>query len=262
MKELYDNTFKTYALSPVDFLHLMSVATRREIKKGIPDLQNPAPALLSPLSLSALSHFDCAGEKIVEQGRRHQYLNLVQRGRFSVTRDGHVTGEIRMHQFAGAMSFLTWEGACVPRYPSSPTLAFLLPFRRVFHMSAPSLHHTHTHTHDYSYTLIHTPTHTHTRAHIHPHPHTHTKMCTRRRVRAAAAGAAGEGGRDPGLAAGLGRRRRRGRRRRPFQGAFYPPCASSPPLLPPPPFRPSLSLGIITLTSRSYRPLTPSATCI
>ena len=82
-KHLYDSTFKIYGMKPVDFLHLMSIAQRREV--GV-------------------------GEKIVEQGKHHNRLHLVQSGRFSVKRDRVLTGEIHAHQFAGAMSFLTWEG--------------------------------------------------------------------------------------------------------------------------------------------------------
>jgi len=61
----------------------MSIAERREVKTG---------------------------EKLVEQGMRHHRLHLILSGKFSVKRDGDLTGEINENQFAGAMSFLTWEG--------------------------------------------------------------------------------------------------------------------------------------------------------
>ena len=50
-KHLYDSTFKIYGMKPVDFLHLMSIAQRREVN---------------------------VGEKIVEQGKHHNRLHLVQ----------------------------------------------------------------------------------------------------------------------------------------------------------------------------------------
>ena len=50
-KHLYDSTFKIYAMKPVDFLHLMSIAQRREV---------------------------AVGEKLVEQGKHHNRLHLVQ----------------------------------------------------------------------------------------------------------------------------------------------------------------------------------------
>jgi CRP-like cAMP-binding protein len=82
-EELFMTVFSKHSMKPVDFLRLMSIAERREVAEG---------------------------DKIVEQGRKHQHLHLIQSGKLSVRRDNDQVGVIHAHQFAGAMSFLTWEG--------------------------------------------------------------------------------------------------------------------------------------------------------
>jgi CRP-like cAMP-binding protein len=81
-KALYDLVFNNKGMKPVDFLHLMSLAERKEYKKG---------------------------EKVVTRGNRHHQLHLVKSGRLSVKRDGEELPTIGCNQFAGAMSYLTWE---------------------------------------------------------------------------------------------------------------------------------------------------------
>jgi CRP-like cAMP-binding protein len=82
-QHLYMMVFQRAGMKPEDFLRLMATAERKEVPKG---------------------------EKLVQQGRRHQQLHLIQSGKLSVMRDHNQIGVIEAQQFAGAMSFLTWEG--------------------------------------------------------------------------------------------------------------------------------------------------------
>ncbi len=81
-KALYNVIFNNKGMKPVDFLHLMSLAERKEYKKG---------------------------EKVVTHGNRHHQLHLVKSGRLSVKRGGEDLPNINCNQFVGAMSYLTWE---------------------------------------------------------------------------------------------------------------------------------------------------------
>ena len=84
--QLYDSIFKNRGMKPVDFLHLMSIAQRHELKKG---------------------------EKLVTNGKQHHHLHLVHHGRLSVQLNNEKGSEklkdIRDNQFAGAVSFLNWQ---------------------------------------------------------------------------------------------------------------------------------------------------------
>jgi CRP-like cAMP-binding protein len=84
--QLYNTIFKNRGMKPVDFLHLMSIAQRHELKKG---------------------------EKLVTNGKQHHHLHLVQHGRLSVhlhnDKGGEKLKDIRDNQFAGAISFLNWQ---------------------------------------------------------------------------------------------------------------------------------------------------------
>jgi CRP-like cAMP-binding protein len=82
-KEIYETVFQSHGMKAIDFLHLMSLSERREVKRG---------------------------EKLITLGGKHNHLHFVQSGRLSVKRANESMPEIHEHQFVGAMSFLTWEG--------------------------------------------------------------------------------------------------------------------------------------------------------
>ncbi len=80
-KFLYSSVFQSKGMKPVDFMHLISSATRFEFKKG---------------------------HKLVTQSRKNTRVCLVKKGKLFVSRDGEKIGTINQYQFVGAMSFLTW----------------------------------------------------------------------------------------------------------------------------------------------------------
>ena len=81
--QLYNTLFKNRGMKPVDFLHLMSIAQRHELKKG---------------------------EILVTNGVQHHHLHLVHHGRLSVKLNNEKMKDIKDNQFAGAVSFLNWQG--------------------------------------------------------------------------------------------------------------------------------------------------------
>ena len=83
-KELFSTTFQKLGMMPMEFLHLMSVATRHEFAKG---------------------------EKLVIQGEKRTHLHFVKSGKGAVIRDGIRIGSVSVGQFVGEMSFLAWENA-------------------------------------------------------------------------------------------------------------------------------------------------------
>jgi predicted transcriptional regulator YheO len=55
-------------------------------------------------------------------------------GKFSVKRDGDLTGEINENQFAGAMSFLTWEGNYEIRQAAQKVCFIICIFKHVLYI--------------------------------------------------------------------------------------------------------------------------------
>jgi len=81
--QIYDTVFKVRGMKPVDFLHLMSIAHRHELKKG---------------------------EKLIMKGTKHHYVHLLQHGRLSVNANNNEKlSDIKENQFAGAISFVKWQ---------------------------------------------------------------------------------------------------------------------------------------------------------
>ena len=66
-KRIYTQVFQDHGMKTIDFLHLMSIAERREVKKG---------------------------EKLVSLGSKHHHLHFVQAGRLSVRRRNETMPEI------------------------------------------------------------------------------------------------------------------------------------------------------------------------
>lgn len=83
-KLLYKNVFEQRGMKPVDYLHLISVAKRFEFKKG---------------------------EKLVDETKKNTRVYLIKHGNCLVLKNGQKVGNIKKHQFVGAMSFLTWEAS-------------------------------------------------------------------------------------------------------------------------------------------------------
>mmetsp|Transcript_7142 Transcript_7142/g.7811 ORF Transcript_7142/g.7811 Transcript_7142/m.7811 type:complete len:835 (+) Transcript_7142:390-2894(+) len=83
-KLLYKNIFEQRGMKPVDYLHLISVAKRFEFKKG---------------------------EKLVDETKKNTRVYLIKHGNCLVLKNGQKVGNIKKHQFVGAMSFLTWEAS-------------------------------------------------------------------------------------------------------------------------------------------------------
>lgn len=81
-KHLYESTFMRKGMKPVDFLHLISIAKRKEVKKG---------------------------DVIVSEQTKNSRVYLVKSGKLSMYRTGGNTRTINPNQFAGSMSFLQWE---------------------------------------------------------------------------------------------------------------------------------------------------------
>eukprot|EP01040_Poterioochromonas_malhamensis_P003404 gene3404-3628_t len=84
-KLLYHQVFEKRGMKPVDYLHLISVAKRLEVKRG---------------------------EAIIHCGKKNKYLYLVKQGSLSVRKPETKMQPIAMierHQFIGEMSFLNWS---------------------------------------------------------------------------------------------------------------------------------------------------------
>lgn len=81
-KHLYESTFMRKGMKPVDFLHLISIAKRKEVKKG---------------------------DLIVSEQTKNTRVYLVKSGKLSMYKTGGMTKTINQNQFAGSMSFLKWE---------------------------------------------------------------------------------------------------------------------------------------------------------
>ena len=80
--QIYDTVFKVRGMKPVDFLHLMSIANRHELKKG---------------------------EKLIKKGTKHSFVHLLQDGRLSVKTHDEKMITIKENQFAGTVSFVKWQ---------------------------------------------------------------------------------------------------------------------------------------------------------
>lgn len=80
---LFKTFFESKGLKSTDFLHLMSIGSKREVKKG---------------------------ERLVSVGDVNDHLYFVQSGTFSVELEGEQMADIKSGSFAGHMSFKEWSG--------------------------------------------------------------------------------------------------------------------------------------------------------
>jgi CRP-like cAMP-binding protein len=81
-KALFQSLFEPKGMRAVDFLSLISIAEKREVKKG---------------------------EKVIDESRKNKHVYLVVRGDLAVHKMQQRVGSIHKNQFVGAMSYLTWE---------------------------------------------------------------------------------------------------------------------------------------------------------
>lgn len=81
-KDIYERLFKSHGMKLVDFLHLMSIAKRHDIKRN---------------------------EKLISLGSKHNHLHFVQSGKLSVVNKSGALSSIHEDQFVGVLSFLAWE---------------------------------------------------------------------------------------------------------------------------------------------------------
>ena len=82
-KLLYKQSFESKGMKPVEYMKLMSVATRIEAKPG---------------------------DKLVREGHSNERICLVKSGKVAILKGDHRVGTIVPYQYVGAMSFLNWEG--------------------------------------------------------------------------------------------------------------------------------------------------------
>lgn len=79
---LYKKIFYPRGMSPVEFMHLMSIAKRKELKSNV---------------------------RLVDERKQNSRVFLVVKGKLSVNKKGNKVGAITENQFVGAMSFLSWQ---------------------------------------------------------------------------------------------------------------------------------------------------------
>mmetsp|Transcript_8041 Transcript_8041/g.8191 ORF Transcript_8041/g.8191 Transcript_8041/m.8191 type:complete len:457 (+) Transcript_8041:180-1550(+) len=80
--ELYLSVFKPQGMTPSDFLHLMNKGTIKTFKKG---------------------------DYLIQQGKWHDHLYMIQSGSLTVDRDKKYDYHLKKFQFVGEMSYLNWK---------------------------------------------------------------------------------------------------------------------------------------------------------
>ena len=96
----------------VEFLHLMNISSRYELKKG-EAIVKQGNIMHYTLFGMLVYTYDYIYVNIIFKDHETTRLRLLKSGKGIVYRNGIIVGEVHQNQFVGEMSFLAWENSII-----------------------------------------------------------------------------------------------------------------------------------------------------